>query len=143
MSGIFSNPSSTGIDGQIVAFDSYIQTPKKTSNFAPCLCGSEGGFLENTIRLGRQDFNVPLQWSKDGFTATQIVEGKISKKVMRSQKLVLCQVEDDRRRWFEVSGLMSDLSYPFDASLLGIRVFAFDAYKEAKAQFNSLINSTK
>ena len=73
-------------------------------------------------------------------TATQIIEGKTTKKVMRSQKLVLCKVEDDKRIWFEVAGLGDDLSYPFDSKLIGIRVFPFGSYREAKAQFVSLVN---
>ena len=86
--------------------------------FSPAMnTGMEGHFIKNDIRLGRTKQRCPSTWEEGSLTATQIIEGKTSKKVMRSQKLILCKVEDDRRIWFEVAGLRDDpdVSIRFEA----------------------------
>jgi hypothetical protein len=86
---------------------------------------------------------VPLQWSDGHLIATQIVEGKIARKVMRSQKLVLCQVEDESKVWFEVTTLNGDLTYPFNACMIGLICWAFTNYPAAKKQYNKLIKDIR
>ena len=143
MSGIFNNPSSTVINAQIVGYESYALKSRNSDILPRINSGIDGHFPKNTIRLRRTDHKCPSTWKQDSVTATQIIEGKTNKKFLRSQKLVICKVEDDRRIWFEVAGLREDLTYPFDLHLIGVRVFPFESYKEAKAQFVSLVNWTK
>ena len=132
-----------GKNAQIVGYQSYA-IKSRDSDILPLIdSGIDGRFPKNTIRLRRTDHKCPTIWEEGSITATQIIEGKTSKKVMRSQKLVICKVEDDKRIWFEVAGLRDDLTYPFDSQLVGIRVFSFESYREAKAQFISLVNWTK
>lgn len=143
MSGIFNNPNSTVINAQIVGYKSYAIKGRNSDILPPINSGIDGHFPKNTIRLRSTDHKCPSSWEEGTLTATQIIEGKTNKKVMRSQKLVICKVENDRRIWFEVAGLRDDLTYPFDSQLIGVRVFPFETYKEAKAQFVSLVNWTK
>ena len=133
-------PSSTAKSAQIMGHKSYAIKSRNSDILAPLDSGMDGRFPKNSIRLRRTDHKCPSTWTEGSLTATQIIEGKTTKKVMRSQKLVLCKVEDDKRIWFEVAGLGDDLSYPFDSKLIGIRVFPFGSYREAKAQFVSLVN---
>ena len=143
MSGTFNNPSSMVKNAQIVGHESYAIKTRNSDIFTRLDSGAKGGFPKNDIRIKRTDYKCPSSWKQGGVTATQIIEGKTRKKVMRSQKLVICKVEDNRRIWFEVAGLNDDLTYPFDSQLIGIRVFPFETYKEAKAQFVSLVNWAK
>jgi hypothetical protein len=143
MSGIFNTPRSTVINAQIVGYESYALKSRNSDILPRIDTGVGGHFLSNTIRLRRTDHKCPSIWEEGNITATQIIEGKTNKKLMRSQKLVICKVEDDRRIWFEVAGLRNDLTYPFDSQLVGIRVFPFETYKEAKAKFISLVNWTR
>lgn len=136
-------PPETAKDGQKLGFDTYLLAPSKSSNSTPILCGIGGDFLDHYFLLDGEITEVPLQWSQNGLSAIQIVEGKISKKMMRSQKLVLCQVEDSRRKWFEVSVLNDDLSYPFNACMLGLRCWAFTDYTLAKRQFNKSVKEKR
>ena len=131
-------PSLTAKSAQIIGHK-YYAIKRRNSDILPCLnSGIDGRFPKNTIRLKGTTHECPSTWTAGSLTATQIIEGKTSQKVMRSQKLVLCEVEDDKRIWFEVAVLFDDLSYPFDSQLVGIRAFPFESYKEAKAQFLSL-----
>ena len=134
-------PSS--INAQIVGYESYALKSRNSDILPRIDTGVGGHFPKNTIRLRRTDHKCPSAWKDGNITARQIIEGKTNKKVMRSQKLVICKVEDDRRIWFEVAGLSDDLTYPLEPHLVGIRVFPFETYKEAKAKFVSLVNSTK
>ena len=143
MSGIFNNPSSAVINTRIVGYESYAIKSRNSDILPRINIGIDGHFPKNTIRLRRTDHKCPSIWKEGALTATQIIEGKTNKKVMRSQKLALCLVENDRRIWFEVAGLRDDLTYPFDSQLIGVRVFPFETYKEAKAQFVSLVNWSK
>lgn len=136
-------PPETAKDGQKLAFDTYLLAPRKSGNSALCLCGIESHFLENVIRLGKLTIEVPFQWSDGHFTATQIVEGKIARKIMRSQKTVLCQVEDDRRKWFEVAVLGDDLDYPFGSHYLNAKCLPFNTYAEAATYFKAAVNKAK
>jgi hypothetical protein len=143
MSGIFNNPSSAVINAQIVGYVSYAIKSRNSDILPRINSGIDGHFRKNTIRLRRTNHKCPSSWEEGSLTATQIIEGKSNKKVMRSQKLALCLVENDRRIWFEVATLRDDLTYPFDSQLIGIRVFPFETYKQAKAKFVSLVNWTK
>ena len=129
-----------GKNAQIREYQSFAIKTRNSDIFTRMNTGMESHFIKNDIRLGRTKQRCPSTWEEGSLTATQIVEGKTSKKVMRSQKLILCKVEDDRRIWFEVAGLRDDLTYPFDSKLIGIRVFPFNTFKEAKAKFVSLVN---
>lgn len=136
-------PPETAKDGQKLGFDTYLLTPSKSANSAPILCGTGDDFLDHYILNDGEITEVPLQWSQGELTATQIVEGKIAKKMMRSQKLVLCQVEDGKRKWFEVTVLNDDLSYPFEACKLALKCWAFTTYPEAKKRFKGLIQKAR
>jgi len=134
-------PSS--INAQIVGYQHYAIKSRNSDILSRIDSEIDGHFRRNDIRIQSTNHKCPSIWKEGTVTATQIIEGKTSKKVMRSQKLVLCLVENDHRIWFEVAGLRADLTYPFDSKLIGIRVFPFETYKEAKAQFVSLVNWTK
>jgi hypothetical protein len=143
MSGIFNTPSLTVINAQIVGYESYALKSRNSDLLPRINSGIDGHFPNNDIRLRRTDHKCPTIWEEGTLTATQIIEGKTNKKMMRSQKLVICKVEDNKRIWFEVAGLLEDLTYPFDSELINVRVFPFETYKEAKAKFVSLVNWTK
>lgn len=132
-------PPENSKNGQKLGFDTYVSFNPKHASATRCLCDSEGGQLPNDILLGGQFFNVPLHWSDNKTTATQIVLGKRKRKVMRSHLLVLCQVEDVKNKWFEVAVLNKDLSYPFSASVIGMSCWPFLNYAEAKRQFQRLL----
>jgi hypothetical protein len=136
-------PPETAKDGQKLAFDTYLLAPSKSANSAPILCGIGGDFSHLSILIDGEITEVPLQWSQGELTATQIVEGKIAKKIMHSQKIVLCQVEDRERKWFEVTTLNDDLTYPFEACKLALKFWAFETYPEAKKQFKGLIQKAR
>lgn len=143
MSGIFNTPSSTAKNAQIVGYESYAIKSRNSDIFTRIDSGLGGRFAANDIRLGRTNHKCPTIWEEGSLTSTQVIEGKTNKKVMRSQKLVICKVEDDQRIWFEVAALRDDLTYPFDNQLIGIRSFPFGSYKEAKAKFVSLVSWVK
>ena len=131
------------LNDQNLGFDTYILAHPKHASLSRCLCGFEGRPSDNVIQLKDDYSEVPLHWAEGDLTATQIVQGKRKRKVMRSYKLVLCQVEDPRSKWFEVTVLNDDLSYPFDACMLGLKCWAFTDYAKAKKQFNQLISKAR
>ena len=133
-------PLEPSIVSQKVGFDTYLLAPQRTAKTPHCLSVLGGDFSHNNILIDRTIYKVPGQWSCDGLTATQIVEGKIKREVMRSVWLVLCSVEDTSRRWFEVAALLNDLSYPFGEHYLGVRTHAFEDYPSAKKQFKRMIS---
>lgn len=136
-------PQETTIDGQKVGFDTYVSICRKHPNFAHCLCSVEDGFVDNYILINGEFAEVPLQWSEGDVTATQTVEGKISKDMMRSQKLVLCKLEERGKSWFEVTVLNDDLTYPFNAYMLGLKCWAFADYIAARKKYNALIREVR
>jgi len=131
------------INGQNLGFNAYTLAHPKHASLSQCLCGFEDRPSDNAIQLKDDYSKVPLHWAEGDLTATQIVQGKRKRKVMRSYKLVLCQVEDPRSKWFEVTVLNDDLSYPFDACMLGLKCWAFTDYAKAKKQFNQLISKAR
>jgi hypothetical protein len=131
------------LNDQNLGFDTYILAHPKHASLSRCLCGFEGRPSDNVIQLKDDYSEVPLHWAEGDLNATQIVQGKRKRKVMRSYKLVLCQVEDPRSKWFEVTVLNDDLSYPFDACMLGLKCWAFTDYAKAKKQFNKLISKAR
>ena len=133
-------PLEPRIFSQKVDFDTYLLAPPKTAKTPHCLSTLGGDFSHNHILIDRTFYKVPGQWSYDDLTATQIVEGKIKREVMRSGWLVLCSVEDASRRWFEVATLLDDLIYPFGEHYLGLRTHAFHDYPSAKKQFKRMIS---
>jgi hypothetical protein len=136
-------PSFIAQNAQIVGYQHYAIKNRNSNILSRIDSDIDGHFRDNDIRIRGTNHECPSIWKEGPVTATQIIEGKTSRKVMRSQKLVLCLVENEHRIWFEVAGLSDDLTYPLEPHLVGIRVFPFEAYKEAKAQFVSLVNWTK
>ena len=136
-------PSSIAQNAQIVGYQHYAIKNRNSDILSRIDSEIDGHFRDNDIRTRSTNHKCPSIWKEGTVTATQIIEGKTSKKVMRSQKLVLCLVENEHRIWFEVAGLSDDLAYPFEPHLVGIRAFPFGTYKEAKAKFVSLVNWTK
>ena len=116
--------------------DTFLLPTSKRGKRDLCLCGLSGGFLKNSIVLNSRIQKVPTQWTEGNLTATQLVEGKIKKKVLRKGLVVLVQVEDENRKWFEVTRLRQDLSYPFTEALIGIRTHCFHTLKEARKHFD-------
>ena len=125
------------LNDQNLGFDTYILAHPKHASLSRCLCGSKGAHPAGCIRLSEGLYEVPLQWSEGKYTATQIVEGKRKHEIMRTQKMVLCQVEDDTNRWFEVAVLNNDLSYPFDCELIGLQAFQYLDYPSARRRYKS------
>lgn len=124
------------VNGPKARFGTYLLGPRKSAKTGHCLSVLGACFDDDPILLGDRLIQVPTQWSWGDLTATQIVEGKRKPKVMRSQRLVLCCVEDKSRRWFEVAVLNKDLSYPSDPHLVGLSFFPFADYAAARRQFN-------
>ena len=127
------------IKAQEVGFDTYTLAHPKRASLSRCLCDTESGRIENVIQLGNEYIEVPLKWVEGKYTAVQIIQGKRNLEVMRSQKLVLCEVEDELNRWFEVAVLQDDLSYPFGCELIGLETFVYADYPSAKRRFKAEI----
>jgi hypothetical protein len=126
-------------EAQKLGFDTYILIRSKDSKSAPSLCRVDDKFPDNGIKIGCRDSSPsPLSWTSSSLSAVQVVEGKMKRDVLRSQKVVLCQVEDHRHRWFEVAVLDDRLNYPFGNHLVGLRSFPCKSLKEAKRKFASL-----
>lgn len=127
------------IKAQEVGFDTYTLAHPKRASLSRCLCDAESGRIGNVIQLGNEYIEVPLIWVEGKYTAVQIIQGKRKLEVMRSQKLVLCEVEDELNRWFEVALLQDDLSYPFGCELIGLETFVYSNYPSAKRRFKAEI----
>jgi hypothetical protein len=78
-----------GKNAQIREYQSFAIKTRNSDIFTRMNTGMEGHFIKNDIRLGRTKQRYPSTWEEGSLTATQIVEGKTSKKVMRSQKLMM------------------------------------------------------
>lgn len=130
-------------NAQIVGYRSYAIKGRNSDILTRIDSEGDDHFLNNEIRIRSTDHKCPTIWKKGTLTATQIIEGKTSKKMMCQQKLVLTLVENDHRIWFEVACLRNDLTYPFSPEQIGVRVFPFKTYKKAKAKLVSLVNWTK